>query len=250
MELPTTKISAKRKSPKQILIYGRTKIGKTTKCAELENNLILDFEHGTDLIDAIKIDVSGYGKNPEEKMNLISEILIELIKNKNNYNYKYCTIDTIDKMSEIFMEYVIFMYNKNIEAQNKTIVNELQRKSHIKDLSDVPYGVLWSEWKNTVIKFLNKINEIFPHVIIISQRSTEYIEINSKIIEVDSLSIPNVKLKNRIFQDCDAIGLMYWEKDTPKISFMAKNELSEASSRCEHLKNKILDFYWENIFID
>ena len=48
---------------------------------------------------------------------------------------------------------------------------------------------------------------------------------------------------------CDSIGYVFREdeEDTLKISFKSNSAL-EAGSRCEHLKGKVLDFKWENIF--
>lgn len=40
--LPTSKIAAVTQDPRNLILFGPPKIGKTTIVAELENNLILD----------------------------------------------------------------------------------------------------------------------------------------------------------------------------------------------------------------
>ena len=58
MKLPTEKVKASRKSPKNMIIYGAPKIGKTSVLAELDDCLIIDLEDGSDMIDALKIKVN------------------------------------------------------------------------------------------------------------------------------------------------------------------------------------------------
>ena len=59
MNLPTEKIKASRKSPKNMIIYGAPKIGKTTVLTQLENCLIIDLESGSDMVDALKVKVNN-----------------------------------------------------------------------------------------------------------------------------------------------------------------------------------------------
>ena len=59
MELPTKKVKASRKSPRNMIIYGPPKIGKTTILSQLDNCLIIDLENGSDMIDALKVKVNS-----------------------------------------------------------------------------------------------------------------------------------------------------------------------------------------------
>ena len=87
MELPKTKVKASRKSPKNMIIYGPPKIGKTTVLSELDDCLIIDLEDGSDMVDALKIKVN----NLSELANVGREII------KQGRPYKYIAIDTISK---------------------------------------------------------------------------------------------------------------------------------------------------------
>ena len=55
MELPKTKVGALRKSPKNMVIYGPPKIGKTTALSALDGCLIIDLEEGSDMVEALKL---------------------------------------------------------------------------------------------------------------------------------------------------------------------------------------------------
>ena len=54
-KLPTKKVKASRKSPKNMIIYGAPKIGKTTVLAQLDDCLIIDLEKGSDMLDALNL---------------------------------------------------------------------------------------------------------------------------------------------------------------------------------------------------
>ena len=76
MELPKTVVKASRKSPKNMIIYGPPKIGKTTVLSQLDNCLIIDLEQGSDMIDALKITCRKFtkektGKKPITNINLV-----------------------------------------------------------------------------------------------------------------------------------------------------------------------------------
>ena len=90
MELPTEKVPASRKSPKNMIIYGAPKIGKTTALSELDNCLIIDLEEGSDMLDALKVKVSNLTELAEVGKSII----------KDGKPYKYVAIDTISKLEE------------------------------------------------------------------------------------------------------------------------------------------------------
>ena len=80
MELPTKKVKASRKSPKNMIIYGAPKIGKTTVLSQLDDCLIIDLEDGSDMIDALKIKV----KNLSE----LAEVGKSIMKKGRPYKYR------------------------------------------------------------------------------------------------------------------------------------------------------------------
>ena len=59
MELPKKVVKASRKSPKNMIIYGPPKIGKTTVLSQLKDCLIIDLEDGSDMVDALKVKVNS-----------------------------------------------------------------------------------------------------------------------------------------------------------------------------------------------
>lgn len=65
IQLPTNKVKAVSVNPKFLILYGRPKSGKTSCLAQLENNLIVDLEGGSEFIDAMAVqarDVNQLGE--------------------------------------------------------------------------------------------------------------------------------------------------------------------------------------------
>ena len=73
MELPKKVVKASRKSPKNMIIYGAPKIGKTTVLSELKDCLIIDLEDGSDMVDALKIKVTSLKELAEVGKSIIKE---------------------------------------------------------------------------------------------------------------------------------------------------------------------------------
>ena len=65
MELPKNKVAALRKSPKNMVIYGPPKIGKTTVLSKLDDCLIIDLEGGSDMVEALKVKATNLSELAE-----------------------------------------------------------------------------------------------------------------------------------------------------------------------------------------
>lgn len=89
--LPTVKVPAETQDPKNLILFGLPKVGKTTILSTLENNLILDFENGSTYVDALKVKVSSLKELKE---------VIKAIKDAGK-PYDYITIDTITALEEM-----------------------------------------------------------------------------------------------------------------------------------------------------
>ena len=106
--LPMTKVSAETKSPKNLIIFSKPKVGKTTLLANLENCLILDLEDGSDYVDAIKLkaksvdDIRAIGKAIKEA----------------GYPYKYIAVDTITALEEMCIPFAEDLYSKSSMGKN------------------------------------------------------------------------------------------------------------------------------------
>ncbi len=106
MELPTSKIKASLTDPGKLIIYSKPKTGKTSLLAELDNNLILDLENGTDYYDALRVKITSV----QELMDTIKAIIAA------GRPYKYITLDTLTKLEDLALPYALTLY-KNTPKQ-------------------------------------------------------------------------------------------------------------------------------------
>lgn len=108
IELPTSLIKALTKSPKELIIFSKPKVGKTTLLAGLKNCLILDFEDGSDYVDAMKL-----------KVNSIAELsaIGKAIKDA-DYPYDYIAVDTVTALEEFCIGYAEELYAKSSMGKN------------------------------------------------------------------------------------------------------------------------------------
>ena len=230
--LPEKKIKASRKSPKNMVIYGPPKIGKTTALSKLDDCLILDLEEGTDMVDAMKIKVKNIAHLAEVGKAIFDK----------NCPYKYVAVDTVTQL-EVWCEqeakkiYRETPMGKNFDPQNKGL-----------SVLSLPQGAGYLYLRMAYKKWLDRLNSLADHVILVGHLKDRMIEKKGKEVAVKDLDLTG-KIRNITCANADAIGYIYRDEDKTMISFDSKGDIS-AGSRCDHLKGQDMELLWENIFID
>ena len=230
--LPKKVIKAARKSPKNMIIYGPPKIGKTTALSQLENCLIIDLEDGSDMVDALKIKVNSLAELAKVGQAIISE----------GKPYKYIAIDTITQLEVWCEEEAKKMYQetpmgKNFDPQNKGL-----------SVLSLPQGAGYLWLRKAFMKWFFRLSKLADHVIFVGHLKDKYLTKNGKEVKAGDLSLSG-KLREITCANADAIGLVYRGQDTTKISFDSTND-DTAGSRCEHLRGLDAELDWSKIFID
>ena len=223
MELPTSKTPATKKDPGYLLIYGAPKAGKTSTIAELDNCLIIDTENGTAYVDAMNVHV-----NSLTEYTALSQTLA-----KSENRYEYIALDTVDNLASWIEQYVC-------------------KQNGVATIGDMEYGKGFALVREAVVKAILKLQEFAEKGIIVvghTKRSTVVDEDHNKVIDMNELNLTG-KLKNELMSAADAIGFVFREGGDLKISFKSGSDNSQTGSRCPHLADQILDFKWNNIFID
>ena len=232
MELPTTKVKASRKSPKNMIIYGAPKIGKTTVLSELDNCLIIDLEDGSDMIDALKIKVKNL-KELEE----VGRMII-----KKGKPYKYIAIDTISKLEEWCEGLGKEIYMKTPMGKN------FDTKNPGMSILALPNGAGYLYLRMAYKKWIDRLNLLADHVILVAHLKDKMLEKKGKEVAVKDLDLTG-KIKQITCANADAVGFIYREEGETMISFDSLDD-SVAGSRCEHLKGTAMPLDWSKIFID
>ena len=232
MELPTTKVKASRKSPKNMIIYGSPKIGKTTALSQLDNCLIIDLEAGSDMVDALKIKVN----NLKELADVGREII------KQGRPYKYIAIDTISKLEEWCEEEGKKIYMKTPMGKN------FETKNPGMSILSLPNGGGYLYLRMAYKKWIDRLNLLADHVILVAHLKDKMLEKKGKEVSVKDLDLTG-KIKQITCTNSDAIGYVYRDGEETMISFDSLEEIA-AGTRCDHLKGATMPLAWDKIFID
>lgn len=222
MELPTTKTPSAMKDPRFLLLYGSPKAGKTSTLAKLDNCLIIDTENGTDYVDALKVNIN----------NLDAYRIMSKAFAATDTKYDYIALDTIDNLANWVEQHVC-------------------KQNGVATIGDMEYGKGFALVREAVIKAIMKLQEFANKGIIVvghTKTSTIVDEDHNKVINMNELNLTG-KLKNELMANADAIGFVFREDGELKISFKS-GDVATTGSRCPHLADQILDFKWNNIYID
>jgi len=230
--LPKTIVKASRKSPKNMVIYGPPKIGKTTMLSKLDNCLIIDLEDGSDMVDALKVKVNNLG--------MLAAIGKEIIQEQKPY--KYVAIDTVSKLEE-WCE----TEGKRIYMQTPMGKNFEQKNPGASVLS-LPNGAGYLYLRIAYKKWIDRLNKLADHVILVGHLKDKMLEKKGKEVAVKDLDLTG-KIKQITCANADAVGYIYREDEETMVSFNSLDDVT-AGSRCHHLKGKTMPLQWSEIFID
>ena len=125
-----------------------THCGKTTVLSTLENNLILDFENGSDYVPALKVKIDTLKELKET---------IKAIKDAGK-PYKFITIDTVTAIEEMAKPLAITLY------QQSPLFSE--KYADVKDPANLPNGSGYNFWRESVQMLINLIASAAPNLII------------------------------------------------------------------------------------
>lgn len=240
MILPTKKVKATVINPKKLVLFAKPKTGKSSLVAELDNNLIIDLENGTDYIDALKVKANTF----DELQQIIKAL-------REGHSYDYITIDTITKLEDIILPYAKSLYKatamgKNFDPKNEGI-----------SVLTLPNGAGYMYVREAFMNVINAFAALTNNLILIGHLKDIYIEKEGKEITGKELDLTG-KLKSILGADVDAIGLLYRGKNNQNmLTFKTTNEVI-CGARPEHLKdqefviselidNKLVT-YWDKVF--
>lgn len=101
IELPKTKIPAEKQDPRNLIIFSKPKLGKSSALAALPNCLCIDLENGGyDFIDAMKIKATSVSDIKE---------ICKSIKEA-GCPYQFIALDTITALEEMVKPIALQLY--------------------------------------------------------------------------------------------------------------------------------------------
>ena len=106
--LPTTKSVKKTDNPKNLIMFGLPKAGKTTALSQLPNCLIIDMEDGSDYIEGFSIKAHSY----------IDLYKIAKALKEEDHNFKFIALDTVTALEDISLELAKKRYQESNMGKN------------------------------------------------------------------------------------------------------------------------------------
>ena len=236
MELPKTKVPAETQDPRQLIVFSKFKVGKTTALSELPNNLIVDTENGSSFVSALKIKV-----NSIKDINDLCKSLKEA-----NCPYDFITIDTVTMLEDMCKPLALKLYQ-----------NTPAGAGYDGDVLNAPNGAGYGHLRAAIEMVINKIGDCTKNLILVCHSKDAAIDKNELTVKQIDLFGKSGRI---LSAKADAIGYLYRDDNSNTIlSFNTNNKFIECGARPEHLKNADivlgemgedgkLTFHWERVF--
>lgn len=268
MQLPKSNVGEVVKSPRELVIIGNPKVGKTSAVLGLDNALLINLEKKEPPFPGKVISVYKEVLNDDnftaeqlrmdeanKKLTIVGKIAAMIQEEyKKGFQYDYIIIDTLTDLEEIANPYAKKMYKSTAVGANfdgNDVVAELKMGA----------GYLWL--RKAFIKILSSFKGMAKKCIIFIVHP-KLISIDKNGVEVNMTDIDLTgKLKTIVAGSVDSIGLMYRDKDDSNklmLSFTSDEGFVAKGSNIQRLDNKEflisemkdgnLVYYWDQIFID
>lgn len=283
INLPTNLVEPEFIDPRVLVIYSLPKSGKTSILAQLDGNLILDLEKGTDLIKAMKVSIIGLKhdpySHPETEENIKNRhskakyYLGEVIKQLNIHNpYKFLTIDTATTLEDLceydgtcmYMSSIMgsgwnrYDVDDQIKSGGHNVADTLKPKNEWRSVISMGKGYGYQWLNKSYEKWIGYLRPLTPTLIITAHIKTKLItKKDGKEVEVKDLDLTGQLKQITAGLMADAIGYFYRDGDKAYISFKPTDEII-CGTRCPHLEGKDIlisekgengiKTYWHNIF--
>ena len=219
IELPTKKVLATRANPKRLVIYSKPKAGKTSALALLDDCLLLDFEKGSDYVDAMKLKI--------DSLQGLKEVGAEIVKA--GKPYKYIAVDTVTALEELCLGYAKSLYMDT--PMGKTFAGD--------NVLKLPNGAGYFYLREAFFKILDYIETLVPDdgsIILLGHLKDKNIEVAGKEVSAVDLDLTG-KIKALVCAKADAIGLLSRKGNQVILNFKTSDEIT-CGARPDHLKNQ------------
>ena len=242
--LPTKKQKPDTSSPENLVIFSKPKVGKTTLLAGLKDCLILDFENGSDYVEALKLKVGSI-----QELSAIGKAIKEA-----GYPYKYVAIDTVTALEEFCIGYAEELYSKSSMGKNWFT----EGKPKYGTIINMPQGAGYQWLRQAYNKILDFIRQLAPRIILVGHVKDTMLEKAGNEFNSMDLDLTG-KIKRITASGSDAIGYLYRKGNKNIVSFKTSDEIS-CGARPEHLRNQEIVLSeltddgviinWDKIYID
>lgn len=215
---------------------------KTSCLAQLDNNLIIDLEGGSQFIDAMAVQARSVNELGE-----IAQAIRAKNKEVGHNFYKHITIDNATRLEEMCLSYAKLLYMQT--PMGKNYKGE--------DIRTLPNGSGYMYLRQAVRKVIDMFRELCDEFILVGHVKDVQIEQNGEELSQMALDLVG-KLGSIICGEADAVGYLYRKGNETHISFKGGDgTIKEA--RAPHLRGQdiiiatgnedgTITTYWNKIY--
>jgi len=215
---------------------------KTSCLAQLEMNLIIDLEGGSQFIDAMAVQARSVNELGE-----IAQAIRAKNKEVGHNFYKHITIDNATRLEEMCLSYAKLLYMQTPTGKNYKG----------EDIRTLPNGSGYMYLRQAVRKVIDMFRELCDEFILVGHVKDVQIEQNGEELSQMALDLVG-KLGSIVCGEADAVGYLYRKGNETHISFKGGDgTIKEA--RAPHLRGQdiviatgnedgTITTYWNKIY--
>ena len=202
--LPTKKQQVLDYNPRLLVIYSKPKMGKSTFCAALDDNLIIDLDKGGyRALEAMVVPASSYTE--------LREIAISLDAKKKELGkvpYRFITLDNSTHLEEYCLYYALLLYRQTQQGKEFGNYTDKDGKTVFNTKADVrqlPRGGGYLYVREAVKRAIEMFMPYCETLILIGHVKDSLINKDGKEMSEMSLDLSG-RLSDIICGDADAVG--------------------------------------------
>ena len=219
------------------------KAGKTSAVAQLENNLIVDLEGGSQFIDAMSVQARNINDLGE-----IAQAIRAKNKEVGHNFYRRITIDNATRLEDICMSYACTLYRKTELGKNWTG----------DDVTTLARGAGYKYLRDAVKRVIDMFKELCDEFILIGHVKDSITEKDGQEVNAKEIDLVG-KLGKIICGMADAVGYVYRKDNETHISFKSGGDGTIMEARARHIAGKdiviaagnedgSITTYWDRVY--
>ena len=242
--LPTQKTVKKTNNPKNLIIFGLPKVGKTTALAELPNCLIIDLEQGTRYTEGYVVQANNY----VDLYNIAKALKEE------DHNYKFIALDTVTALEKIALSLACKRYQESPLGKTWSGSGD--------DILKLPMGAGYYWARLAMEEIIGWFEKVSDNLILVGHVKDKMLNEQGTELNVKALDLQG-KVSSVLSAKSDAICYLYRDPETQHLMANFGNNNSVLTcARMDHLAGKTIllaerveengnykiETHWENIY--
>ena len=238
--IPKEKTKRKTDNPKNLIMFGLPKVGKTTLLSMLPKCLIVDFEDGTDYVESYAVKISNYKQ--------LFALAKELKETPGQFDF--IAFDTTTALEDIALPYANKLYRDTVMGKNF---------DEGENVLKLPNGAGYQYLREAMQKMIGWFEKTIPNVILVGHVKDKSLNENGTELNVKDLDLTG-KIGRILSAASDAICYIYRDTETGNVmanfgdgsSVLCGSRIAQLSGKTillsEKLEDNTIKTYWENIY--